>query len=183
MKKMLTKVFGPGCSRSRYHYLEITNTDVYRIVNRLWPLCYSKSSMPQNKLIGKELCLEVLAEYQLEWEIDWTVYATKTNATQWAKHARTLARYEGMRDTLLQEAGIGARSNVHYDRMPPTRSGHGERIHVLDMIGQSSYASSFSPCWINWLTLQVGDLLHPLEENPIYRDIKMSSSLCYRRTQ
>jgi hypothetical protein len=80
-KDMLTASFGPRRSRSGYHYLEITNADVRRIVNRLWPLCYSKSTMPQNKLIGKELCLGVLAEHLLEWKIDWAAYTVETNTT------------------------------------------------------------------------------------------------------
>ena len=129
-------------------------------MNRLWPLCYGKSSMPQNKLIGKECWLGVLTEHQLEWEIDWAAYAVETNAMQRAKHARTLARYGGMRDRLLDEAGLGGVSKILPGGTSPGRYRDGEDMRFSNPVGQNLSARSFCPKWIGRLTLHVGDLLH-----------------------
>jgi hypothetical protein len=107
--------------------------------------------------------LGVLAEHQFEWEIDWAAYAAETNAMQGAKHARTLARYEGMRDTLLQEASIGARSKAISGRTPLSQSRHAKRFTVPSVVGQSSSEPFFSTYWMQRLTLQVGDLLRLAE--------------------
>jgi hypothetical protein len=64
-----------------------------------------------------------------------------------------------MHDTLLQEASIGARSNVVSDRTPPSQCRHAECLTVPGVVGQSSSGPSFSVHWMQQLTLQVGDLL------------------------
>jgi hypothetical protein len=64
---------------------------------------------------------------------------------------------------MLQEAGIGARSNAVSSRTPSSQSRHVERFTVPGVVGQSSSAPSFSAHWMQQLTLQVGDLLRLAE--------------------
>jgi hypothetical protein len=52
-----------------------------RFLEDIWPICYDKVGMPPSKLIAKEFCLGILAQFQQNMDVDWTVFAAKTNAS------------------------------------------------------------------------------------------------------
>jgi hypothetical protein len=74
-------LFGEGHGRSRFKYTDCKDANMRRFLEDIWPICYDKVGMPPSKLIAKEFCLGILAQFQQNMDVDWTVFAAKTNAS------------------------------------------------------------------------------------------------------
>jgi hypothetical protein len=85
----LQAMFGQGHGRSRLWYTDCEDLEIRKFVEDIWLLCYGKSRMPTTKLIAKEFCLGIIAQFELGHEMDWTRFATKTMQANVANVLRT----------------------------------------------------------------------------------------------
>jgi hypothetical protein len=89
----LHAMFGEGRGRSGFKYTDCQDLEVRRFLEDIWPVCYGKARIPTTKLIVKEFCLGIIAQFELGLEMDWAGFAAETNANQRGKYAAHLRRW------------------------------------------------------------------------------------------
>jgi hypothetical protein len=93
----LLDMFGKGRGRSGFKYMDCQDLEVRRFLEDIWLVCYGKARMPTTKLIEKEFCLGIIAQFELGLEMDWAGFAAETNANQRGKYAAHLRRWQSVR--------------------------------------------------------------------------------------
>ena len=62
--------------------------------------------MPTSKLIAKEFCLRIVAQFHQKMDVDWAAFVAETNASQRGKYAAHLRQWQIIQQKLCRDLGI-----------------------------------------------------------------------------
>jgi hypothetical protein len=140
-------LFGEGRGRSGFKYTDCEDANVRRFLEDIWPICYERVGMPASKLIAKEFCLGIVAQFHQKMDVDWAAFAAETNASQRGKYTTHLRRWQTIRLKLCRDLGI-----VGEAVEPPIQS-------MANTLQEFQGLGLHSEKWTNKLSLEIRDLL------------------------